>query len=365
VDALNRVLVGIGNALEEWRRVVWRDLHFAQTDSAITIFIVLLAAAVLLLIVRRARRRVDGRAYVALPAILPVMRRSRLSATRHGALFVFLAGVPFFAVALADPLTSLRHDEVSYPGRRIALVIDASTSMVLQFETPTLHTQSKSVYFTAVAAAERFMRLRMAGPYHDLISLIQFGNDAYVMTPFTTDYENVLLSLSLIGNPREWGRFNDQGTTIIVGIDEALSLFAAFDFLNASGNALVLITDGRDDQLKLRGQRLDEMMLQARRNKIPIYMLRTAAKMKLGQVPQDQIWKDAMERTGGRFYPVSDEQELLAAIRDIDRLSAGRIDVRQYTSERPQFAGYAVIALGFWLTAALLKLAVPHFRTFP
>ena len=63
------------------------------------------------------------------------------------------------------------------------------------------------------------MRLRMNGRYHDLIALIQFGNEAYVVTPFTTDYENILLSIRLISSPKEWGRFNDWGTTIIQGIE--------------------------------------------------------------------------------------------------------------------------------------------------
>ena len=100
---------------------------------------------------------------------------------------MFLAGIPFFAVALADPHTSFRRDEVSYLGRRIAVLVDASTSMTMNVrhdEAP--RAGSKPTFFTAVAAAERFMRLRMSGPYHDLIALIQFGNEAYVVTPFTT-----------------------------------------------------------------------------------------------------------------------------------------------------------------------------------
>ena len=46
-------------------------------------------------------------------------------------------------------------------------------------------------------------------------------------------------------------------------------------------------------------------------------------------------------------------------------LSAGRIDVREYTSQRPQFSGYVLLAIGLWLTAVLLKFGFPQFRTFP
>ena len=363
--ALTDLLVGIRATFAEWERLRLSDLQFSEMETAFATFVALLALAVLVLLARQISTRKAGRTHFVLPAILPVMRRSRVSLVRHAPFALFLMGVPFFAVALSDPHTSFRHDEVSYAGRRIAMVIDASSSMVLKFDTSKLKTQGAPTYFTAVAAAERFMKLRMGGPYHDLIALIQFGDQAYVLTPFTTDYDNVLLSIHLISNPREWGRFPEYGTTIVRGIDQALSLFKTFDFLNASGNLIILFTDGRDDEIKFRGTTLDAMMLSAGKNHIPIYMIRTAFGMKFGEVPQDKLWKAAMERTGGRFYATPDEPSIIKAIEEIDRLSAGKIDVREYTSQRPQFAGYVLIAVGFWLTAALLKFGVPQFRTFP
>jgi len=205
----------------------------------------------------------------------------------------------------------------------------------------------------------------MAGPYHDLIGLIEFGNEAYVVTPFTTDYENILLSLQLIGDPNEWGRFQDWGTTIIQGINVGNQLFKTFDFLNASGNLMVVITDGRDEQSTLKGQALDDLMQQARRNAIPIYMIRTAFNMEYGKVAQDKLWKDAVERTGGRFYAASDETAIFRAANDINRLSAGRVDLHQYTSQRPRFAGFALAAVALWTMAGALKLGFGRFRTFP
>src|SRR4029077_715391 len=171
----------------------------------------------------------------------------------------------------------------------------------------------------------------------------QFGNEAYVVTPFTTDYQNVLLSMKLVSNPREWGRFADYGTTIIQGIEQGTQLFKTFNFLNASGNLMLIFTDGRDDQAKLKGQTLDDLVSAARRNKIPVYMIRTAFNMKFGSVVQDSLWKDAIERTGGRFYAAADEDSILDALTEIDRLTPGRIDVHQYTAHWTRFAGYALI----------------------
>lgn len=366
---LRKLLVAIQDTWTEWRRLRWAELLFGETSNALLVLFVLAAIALFTLLARSLGVKRAGRGHLTLPALLPVMTRSRLATLRHGAFFVFLVGLVFFAVALADPRTAFTREQVSYQGRRIALMVDGSTSMIMKFDTTTLRkadVQGSPAFYTAVASAEHFMKLRMAGPYHDLISVVQFGTYAYVVTPFTTDYENILLSLRLVGDPREWGRFDDSGTTIIEGIEEATHLFKTFEFTNASGNLVVIFTDGRDSQVVTDAKRpLDDVLAEARRYQIPIYMIRTAFKAKLGDVVQDKLWKAAVERTGGRFYPAADEETILRAVNEIDRLSPGRIDTQEYSAQRPRFSGYALIAVGLWLTAAALKLGVRSFRTFP
>jgi von Willebrand factor type A domain len=365
VITLRDVLVGIRGTLSEWVRLRWDDLHFTQAGTTLLVFAVLLAISLLMLLARGLRSKNAGRTHIGLAAILPAMRRSYLPALRHAAFLLFLLGLPFFAVALADPHTSFTREEVSYPGRRIAILIDGSSSMTTKFETKTLRPQDSRAYYTNIAAAERFMKLRMTGPYHDLVALIEFGNQAYVVTPFTTDYENVLLSIRLVGDPKNWGRFDDSGTTILRGIDQGTQLFKSFDFLEASGNLMVIFTDGRDDETMLGDKRLDQIVADARRSRIPLYMVRTAFNMKLGDVKEDRIWKPAVESTGGRFYPAANEQTLLSVVAEIDKLAAGRIDTVEYTVQRPRFGGYVLIAIALWLTAALLKLGFRYFRSFP
>jgi Ca-activated chloride channel homolog len=358
-------LIALRATFDEWLRTRWADLKFTDPRTALLVFVVLLAIAALALVARSARGRRAGRTHLTLPALLPVMRRSPVAAVRHVPVLLFAAGLPFFAIALADPHTGFTREEVSYPGRRIALLVDASTSMVMQFKTERMKTQGEATFFTAVAGAEQFIRRRMNGPYRDLVALIQFGNQAYVVTPFTTDYENILLSIRLISDPREWGRFSDWGTTIIEGIDQATQLFKTFQFVNASGNLMVVFTDGRDSDLQPKGRPLENLVAEARTWKIPVHMIRTAYNRREGEVVQDKIWRDTVERTGGRFYAAYDEESITRAIREIDRLSPGRIDVREYSVQRPRFAGFTLIAVGMWLSAALLKLGFGVFRTFP
>jgi hypothetical protein len=365
VVPLKELISMVQDALGDWTRLSWNDLHFDETWTAVLVLVVLLSISGLMLLARGLRSQKAGRTHVSLPALLPSMLRSHFSMLRHAAFLVFMLGVPFFAVALADPHTAFTREETSYPGRRIALLVDGSSSMVMKFETKSLKTPENRAFYTAVASAEHFMKLRMNGRYHDLIALIQFGNEAYVVTPFTTDYDNILLSIRLISSPKEWGNFNDWGTTIIQGLNQATQLFRAFDFVNASGNAMVLFTDGRDEEKNIKGKPIESVIDDMRKYKIPVFMIRTGFDLKEGQIPTDKLWKPLVERTGGRFYAADSEDAILRAEAEIDKLATGRIDVREYTAQRPRFDGYALVAVMLWLSAGVMKLGFRTFRTFP
>jgi Ca-activated chloride channel homolog len=365
LDALSQMLAALGETIAEWGTFDVSRLELGAMRWALLAAVGLVTLAVLFLVIRGSRERGEVRGRLALPAVLPGLRRSHFAAVRHLPLLVALAGVPFFIVALADPYTAFAFEKASYPGRRIAVMIDASTSMNQPFATSTLSKQGGATYFATVAAAEYFIKLRMEGPHRDLISLIEFGSEAYVVTPFTTDYENVLLSLRLIAAPSEWERFPDQGTIIIQAIRQATQLFRAFDFLEASGNLMVIFSDGQDTQTMLNGRSIDDIMAEARRHRIPVYFIRMAYNKSLGSVLPDEMWQKAVARTGGRFYPGADEKTLLRAVHEIDQLAPGKIEMREYQAQRPHFAVYALCAVALWALAALLRLGFRQFRTFP
>jgi Ca-activated chloride channel family protein len=368
VVPITAVPSSVRESIFDWRNTRAADLLFTHRDTAVLTLVALIGLCVAILILRAMTRRKAGRTQVALPAVLNWSGQSSwLSIVRHGALILFLVGLPFFAMALADPYSTLTQETVSYPGRRIALMIDASSSMMARF--PAAHLNAKApneaTFFTTVAAAEAFIRQRMAGKYHDLIGLVEFGDEAYVVTPFTTDYSNILLSLTLIGDWTEFMKFPDQGTTIGLAMEQATNLFRAFNFLDAAGNLMVLFTDGQDTQVMIHGKPVSEILQGAVQTKIPVYMIRTSYNKSLGAVLPDDIWRPAVEATGGKFYAASDESVILEAIKDIDSRSAGRVEVKRYSTERPRFAPYAFMAASFWSVALLLQLTVPYFRKFP
>lgn len=355
------------NAALEWQGLRLSELQFWHRGEARLALVSLLAAALVLLIARSLVTNRPGRHRLVLPAVVRAVRPSRLALLRHAPLALFLAGVPFFVLALGDPFTALTTRQISHPGRRIALLIDASTSMRTPFKAGSLNKryETDSAFFTAVGAAEKFLQMRIDGKYKDLLALIEFGSESYVVTPFTSDYDNVLLSTSLIGDPAEFSAFPDQGTLIAEAVEQTIGLFKAFDFLDASGNLLIIFSDGEDVHVASKDRTVDDIVKSALDNKVPVYVIRTNYDKAKGKVVSDDLWEAAVAKTGGRFYAAVDEDTILKAVREINEVSAGTIELKQYSAQQGRFGPFALIAGLLWTTAAALKLLPSYFQSIP
>jgi hypothetical protein len=354
-------------AWADWEQLRLAELQFAQLPMAQRVAVALIGLAVGVLALRFVMRASAHRGRVALPALVGFRKPSRAALVRHAALLLGLAGLPFFLMALADPRTAVTREEVSYPGRRISLMIDASSSMLTALPANRFAegAPNNAAFFTTVGAARYFIERRMHGKYRDLMALIEFGDDAYVITPFTTDYENILLSTSLIGDWQEFMSFPDQGTVIARAVEQSVAMFESFKYLDAAGNLMVLFSDGADAEVLESGKSAMDVVEDARKAKIPIYFIKVGREIPGRVQIGDEIWRSAVERTGGHFYGGADEASIEKALADIDRASAGRIEYKQYSTERPRFTPFALIAAGLWSLALLLRLTVPTFAVFP
>lgn len=349
--------------ITEWMSLDWDLMKFARKEEAVLVGFVLGAVFISALLLRYFRQNHPGRRQILMPAVLPVFRKSRWSFIRYIPRALFIAGLPFFFIALADPYVSFVQETLSYPGRRIVVLVDASGSMSANFGTSKLKTNRQEVFYTAMAAAEKFMKTRMEGKYNDLMALIMFGNESFIVTPFTSDYKNILTSVSLMAEPEERIRFGSPGTVIIKGIDQSVELFKTFGFLKVAGNLIVLISDGEDSQAFLGNRTLDDIVGEAAKNKIPIYFIRT--NFGLLTYSSDELWKKAVEKTGGKLYPAADEEAILQAISEIDRSATGRIDVSRYATKKPLFIPFLTISGLLWTVAGSLFLLFKIFRVFP
>lgn len=367
METLIRLYDAVRRTLSEGAGLRLPELHFAEADQARLLILGFVGLALAALLVRAMIAGNARRGRVGLPALLPGFARSTSSFTRHGAWLLALVGLPFFALALADPRIPLVRRDASYPGRRISLMIDASSSMLSSMPSTRLarNAPNQAAFFTTVGAARYFVELRMKGQYRDLVSLIEFGDEAYVITPFTFDYSNILLSISLIGDWNEFMAFPDQGTIIANAIDQGVGLFKAFSFLEASGNLMVIFSDGVDAEVTEDGRSPFDVLRAAEANRIPVYFIRVGGGAEAQRAVSDDAWAQAVARTGGRFYTAADESTIVRAMHEIDRASEGRIEMKQYSTEQPQFAPFALVAAALWTGALVLRFTAARFRKFP
>src|SRR5688500_6709541 len=123
---MNALFLTIRQTIDEWLRLRWDALQFGEAPDALLLFVGFIGVAVAGLLSRHARTRrkpgdtvagaaaAQARGALVVPAIIPSMRRSSLAPLRYLPLLVFLVGIPFFAVALADPHTGFAQEDVSY-----------------------------------------------------------------------------------------------------------------------------------------------------------------------------------------------------------------------------------------------------------
>lgn len=340
--------------------------HWARADEAMLAAWGIGALGIVALVFRRIRRG-PGRSHVVIPSLVPLGDPSPYRLLRHVPLVLVLLGLLAFLLALADPLRSFVREEASVRGRRIALLVDASGSMGRRFEAPRLKTKQNVEFYTAVSAAEHFVRLRMAARHHDLISLVEFAKQAYVITPFTDDYDTILMSLSLIGEPEEWMRFPESGTVMISAISQGVALFKLFGFLQATGNIMVMFSDAQDTQVIFEGRPLESILAEAREHHVPIYLIRTGYGKGMSAEPgtADPIWAQAVRETGGRFYAAASEDVILQALGEIDRAATGNIVRTRYGSRTPHFTPFMLLAVLCWSAALGARLSWRYFRQFP
>jgi hypothetical protein len=333
----------------------------------------LVALAAIALFIGRLSRSVPGREGIVLPALPPSLTPGSGRKTRRLPAVLMMTGLFFFIIALADPYTIFIKQDVTNPGRRILVLLDASGSMGggsyenrFKKTTTKLNVRYVEPFYTATAAAEYFVRERMKSGYQDLIGLIEFGDESYIISPFNTDYENVLTSLRLLSDPEEYRRFNDSGTKIAQAINQGVDLFKTFSFLKSAGNIMVLISDGEDMQVEYEGRKLDDILAESSKNKVPIFFIRIASDKPLGHPStNDNLWGAAVAKTGGKLYAGANADVIVQACDEINKIAAGRIQYTRYSARTPQFPFFAFVAILCWSLALALWLVFRFFRRFP
>jgi len=205
--------------------------------------LVLLAALVLVLRQRRA-----GIAFSGFALAISHVRSS------HGWLLhriLVAAGILLLTVALARPQYGHRIVENTSEGRDLTLVIDLSSSMIVDDMYDESGERIDRLH-AVVSAAHGFVE----GRPNDRIGLVFFASHAMTSCPPTTDHETLrqFLDRTEAQQRNLWRRHRPfqmpvgilgPGTNLGLGIGTALRSISEIE---AEGKAIILITDGRDSR---------------------------------------------------------------------------------------------------------------------
>lgn len=143
---------------------------------------------------------------------------------------LYLFGLIFLILAIANLQTGSKLKEVKREGSDIMVCLDVSNSMLAQDLTPNRLERAK-------IALEKMIN-ELEG---DRLGIIVFAGQAYVQLPITTDYSAAKLFLESINTKI----VPTQGTNIAAAINLAMESFGKDEGKN---KAIVIITDGENNE---------------------------------------------------------------------------------------------------------------------
>lgn len=308
-------------------------------------------------------------AWLALLALLPLLawrhhRRgpggavvySRLPARTAGRwrlhlpFYLRLAALALLIVALARPRLGYAWEEGTTEGIDIQIALDVSGSMGAEDFQPK----------NRLAVAKEVVKEFIAGRTGDRIGLVVFSGAALTQSPPTTDHQ----ALRFLVDSVEIGSL-PRGTAIGLALATAASRLKESE---AESRVIVLVTDGvsnvgeidpRSAAALCQGLGLKVYTIGVGTERAaPVTVLmgdpRVGEPMVnriVRRMPVDEgLLREIAERTGGRFYRVTDREALAGVFEEIDRLETTELQVKRFVRYREAFQPLA------WGGLALLLL---------
>jgi len=225
-------------------------------------------------------------------------------------------------VALASPILEDNVQVENRDGYSIALVLDASGSMQYGFGDnyyglQTLSTQSK--FDVSMELANAFVKKRK----DDHISLVVFGNFAYVAAPLT--YDKKVLS-EIMANMKA-GMAGSNYTVINDALFQSAKLFAKS---KSKTKIAILLTDGQT-----RGDNIpfDIAMKLVDKYGVKVYTVGIGNDRDFNKVHLVAI----AQKSGGRFFSANNKEALSEIYKKIDMLEKSKIESEKYIQKSYYF----------------------------
>jgi Ca-activated chloride channel family protein len=252
-------------------------------------------------------------------------------------------------VAVAQPRTGARAQNVDRDGIDIALAVDISSSMLAE------DFQPQNRLEVAKDKVKRFV----LGRTSDRVGLIAFSGEALTQVPLTTDYPVVLAAIDNL----QPGQLED-GTAIGTAI-----VTAANRLRNAPGRSrvMVLLTDGENN----RGSTDPRTAAQAAaafgiriyaigvgtEGMAPVPVGRGLFGLRYENRPvriDEALLTEIASASGGRYFRARDAQALQNIYEQIDRLERSAVSAKSYVRYTERYRWPLTLAIGALLLELLL-----------
>ena len=306
------------------------------------------AAAVLALVEWRARHA--GNAALSTAHVFRSLGSSPRVRLRFIPPLLRLLALSLLIVALAGPVNGFQVRKNRANVIDIMLVVDTSGSMV--FEDFTVNGRAVNRLAIAKEAVRDFMNRRKEATEDrfgvDRLGLILFAKYAWTQCPLTLDYG--LLEKELDDAEIQTVREKD-GTAI--GSATGLAVKRLKDS-EAKSKVIVLLTDGINnagnidpltaaDIAKKYGIRVYTIGAGSAEEGITTVQGNSLMPNMVQRMPIDEnTMRKMAEITGGRYYRVTETEQLMQAYAEIDALETTEIDANDYYEYRPAFLPWAV-----------------------
>ncbi|MEW6775698.1 MAG: VWA domain-containing protein [Bdellovibrionota bacterium] len=295
---------------------------------------------------RRKRRLAEFAGEGALGRIALVPSRAR----RLAASVLPVLAALFLVLALARPQSGTKKISAEREGAAIAIVLDTSLSMATEDVPPSR--------FLLARRAISVLLERLAG---DRVALVTFSGQSYVLSPLTSDYRAIDLSLEAIGP----GFVGQPGSRIAVGLRGGIDALASAG--TESGKAVVLLSDGEalgegegelGEVIELAGAagirvyslgigktQGEPIPIRDERGEVSAYKRDDRGEVVLSRLEEETL-RLAGEKTGGRYWPLSSSlKEISLVVEALEGLAREKFQEEHLIHYQEEFAWMVFPAL--------------------
>lgn len=262
----------------------------------------------------------------------------------------------FLIIVLARPQSTEHWQNVTTEGIDIMIALDISSSMLARDFQPDRLEASKDVAIEFIS-----------GRPDDRIGLVVFAGESFTQCPLTSDH-SVLINFF---HDVESGMIED-GTAIGNGLATSISRLKDS---KAIGKVIILLTDGVNNRGEIAPKTAAEI---AKIFGIRVYTVGVGT---MGMAPypvntpfgikyqnmkveiDEKVLKEVALATDGRYFRATDNRKLKEIYKQIDQLEKSKIEVKEVSRRKEEFAGFALIAFFLLVAEGLFRILL--FRALP